>query len=134
MLTGETAEPASELIAGLYRAHAVGLVRTTVLLVGDQASAEDVGAMSGSSATITLAPPGSTPGSIPDTVGMQHSEAVALLAQDGFRVDVTAASAPGPAGVVVSQAPAPGSHLKPGATRALFVIMAGPSPTAAPPG
>jgi RNA polymerase sigma factor (sigma-70 family) len=31
-----------EFVAGLYRAHAVGLVRIALLLVGDQASAEDV--------------------------------------------------------------------------------------------
>jgi RNA polymerase sigma factor (sigma-70 family) len=34
--------PASEFIATLYRVHAVELVRTAVLLVGDQHTAEDV--------------------------------------------------------------------------------------------
>jgi RNA polymerase sigma factor (sigma-70 family) len=36
------AEATEDLIAALFRAHAVGLVRTAVLLLGDQASAEDV--------------------------------------------------------------------------------------------
>jgi RNA polymerase sigma-70 factor (sigma-E family) len=36
------AEPARDLVGALFRAHAVGLVRTAVLLLGDQASAEDV--------------------------------------------------------------------------------------------
>ena len=37
-----SAESAGELLADLYRTHAVGLVRIAVLLVGDQATAEDV--------------------------------------------------------------------------------------------
>jgi RNA polymerase sigma factor (sigma-70 family) len=36
------ADAAADLIADLFRAHAVGLVRLAVLLVGDQATAEDV--------------------------------------------------------------------------------------------
>jgi RNA polymerase sigma-70 factor (sigma-E family) len=35
-------ESAGELLADLYRMHAVGLVRLALLLVGDQATAEDV--------------------------------------------------------------------------------------------
>ncbi|HXW86694.1 MAG TPA: sigma-70 family RNA polymerase sigma factor [Streptosporangiaceae bacterium] len=37
-----SAQPVGELLADLYRMHAVGLVRIAVLLVGDQATAEDV--------------------------------------------------------------------------------------------
>jgi RNA polymerase sigma factor (sigma-70 family) len=36
------ADPAAELVGGLFTAHAVDLVRLAVLLVGDQATAEDV--------------------------------------------------------------------------------------------
>lgn len=42
VVTVPPAQPASELLADLYRSHAVGLVRMAVLLVGDQATAEDV--------------------------------------------------------------------------------------------
>jgi RNA polymerase sigma-70 factor (sigma-E family) len=43
-LPGPTPAPARapDLVGALFRAHAVGLVRTAVLLLGDQASAEDV--------------------------------------------------------------------------------------------
>jgi RNA polymerase sigma-70 factor (sigma-E family) len=34
--------PSGDLISDLYRAHAIGLVRTALLLVGDRATAEDV--------------------------------------------------------------------------------------------
>ena len=37
-----SAPEAADLVAGLFRAHAVDLVRLAVLLVGDQATAEDV--------------------------------------------------------------------------------------------
>jgi RNA polymerase sigma-70 factor (sigma-E family) len=37
-----SADEAADLVAGLFRAHAVDLVRLAVLLVGDQATAEDV--------------------------------------------------------------------------------------------
>src|SRR5258708_26329676 len=36
------AQPPDEFIAALYRAHAVALIRTALMLVGDQHSAEDV--------------------------------------------------------------------------------------------
>jgi len=39
---GPPAPPAEDFVAGLFRAHAVSLVRVAVLLLGDQPSAEDV--------------------------------------------------------------------------------------------
>jgi RNA polymerase sigma-70 factor (sigma-E family) len=39
---GPTTEPAAQALDGLYRAHALGLVRFALLLVGDQTTAEDV--------------------------------------------------------------------------------------------
>jgi RNA polymerase sigma-70 factor (sigma-E family) len=41
-ITARSALPADELINGLFRAHAVSLVRVAMLLLGDQPSAEDV--------------------------------------------------------------------------------------------
>jgi RNA polymerase sigma-70 factor (sigma-E family) len=41
-VTDRDTRPAGEFVDGLFRAHAVALVRVAVLLVGDQQSAEDV--------------------------------------------------------------------------------------------
>ncbi|GAB4247173.1 MAG: hypothetical protein Kow00129_07660 [Thermoleophilia bacterium] len=77
--------------------------------------------MQGNTVTLTISS-GTTAGApVPDVIGRSQEEAVAVLEDAGFSVQVSRESADAPPGVVTGQAPAPGFRADPGTVVTLVV-------------
>jgi len=122
VLTGiGPAEPPPDPVGALFRAHALGLVRTAVLLLGDQASAEDV--VQDVFARLQRSPQRLRTASNPVPY-------LRMAVINGCR-SVHRSRRAVPAGTVVMQNPAAGARLISGATVTL-TAAAGPASAPAP--